>query len=77
LWVRLLIKHRVRAAYIPRVLARMTLGGQSNKRLRNVVRGGMDKLGAWRVNKPGPGFIAVPLTFAWKIPQFIQFGRPR
>lgn len=77
MWVRLLVRHKVRAAYVPRVLARMTLGGQSNKALRNIARGFMDKARAWKLNSPGPGFVAVPLTFAWKLPQFILPGRRR
>jgi len=67
LWLRLLLVHRLTAAYIPRVLVRMTLGGNSNRSIRNIIRGNTDKLRAWcQVGRP-LGLAAPFLNVAWKM----------
>ena len=52
--LRLLVKHRIRAAYIPRVLVHMRTGGSSNATLGARIRANRMDRQAWRVNKLQP-----------------------
>ena len=70
LMLRFLLKHRIKAAYIPKVLTKMRSGGVSNASIASRLKANhFDKM-AWRVNGlthlPGTT-IAKPLR---KIPQF-------
>lgn len=56
LMLRLLLKHQIKSAYIPKVLVHMRVGGASNISLKNrIAANQMDKM-AWNVNglKPYP-----------------------
>jgi len=54
--LRLLLKERITAAYIPEVLVRMRVGGASNASLRNRLKANRMDRRAWEVNglKPYP-----------------------
>lgn len=52
--LRLLVKHRIRAAYIPRVLVHMRTGGSSNATLEARIRANRMDRQAWRVNELQP-----------------------
>jgi glycosyltransferase len=74
LMLRMLLKHGVRAAYVPRVLVHMRAGGASNRSLgARLAANRMDRA-AWRVNglRPAPWtLIAKPLRKAgqwWQRP---------
>jgi len=56
LMLRLLLKERITAAYIPEVLVRMRVGGASNASLRNRLKANRMDRRAWEVNglKPYP-----------------------
>ncbi len=74
LMLRLLLKHRVRAAYIPHVLVRMRTGGASNASLLGRLRANRMDRKAWEVNglRPYPFTLAAkPLR---KIGQFLVKG---
>jgi glycosyltransferase len=73
--LRLLVKHRVRVAYIPRVLVHMRSGGASNASLAARLRANRMDRAAWRVNglRPYPWTtLAKPLR---KVGQW--WSRPR
>lgn len=60
--LRLLLRHRVSTAYIPRVLVKMRTGGASNASLASRVRANRMDRRAWRVN----GLRAYPWTLVSK-----------
>ena len=74
LMLRLLFKHRVRTAYIPRALVLMAPGGNSNRSLGNILRANLEVLHAWRTNGLRFGYLVPLLKPARKVPQF--FSRP-
>ncbi len=62
LMLRFLVKHRITTAYIPHVLVKMRMGGQSNASWRNRLRANrMDRL-AWKAN----GLRPYPWTLVMK-----------
>jgi glycosyltransferase involved in cell wall biosynthesis len=72
--VRLFLKERITAAYIPEVLVRMRTGGHTNRSLRNIIRGNLEAYRACRENgvKVSPLFVLQKM--ASRLPQF--FRRP-
>ena len=67
----------LRAAYLPRVLVRMRLGGESNASLRALLRKSSEDYRALRRNEVG-GALALLLKNASKLPQFLdRRGMPR
>jgi len=74
LMLRFLVKHRISSRYLPRVLVRMRVGGESNASLKNRLRANrMDRL-AWKSNdlQPYPWTTLVkPLR---KVGQFLVHG---
>ncbi|TSK06119.1 MAG: glycosyltransferase [Geobacter sp.] len=72
LMLRLLHRHRIPAAYIPEVLVRMRVGGESNATLKNRFRANRMDRRAWEINglKPYPWtFLLKPLR---KVPQWFR-----
>ena len=64
LMLRMLLKHKANAAYIPRVLVHMRNEGMSNASLKNRIKANRFDRQAWRVNeiKPRPWtLVAKPL----------------
>jgi glycosyltransferase involved in cell wall biosynthesis len=61
LMLRMLHKHRVRAAYIPDVLVKMQTGGMSNASWTNRVRANREDRAAWRMNglRPMPWTLVI------------------
>jgi len=76
LTMRLLAVHRVRARYLPEILVRMRMGGTTNRRLGNVVKGNLESYRAARAH----GLKVTPLFFLRKIlsrlPQFVRRPAP-
>lgn len=67
--LRVLLKHRVPVAYIPRVLVRMATGGNSNKSIRNVMRGNREVSRSWELNGLRFGHLvpyAKPFSKLWQ-----------
>jgi len=65
LMLRMLLKHKVSAAYIPQVMVHMRNDGMSNASLKNRIRANHNDRQAWRVNdlKPRPWtLVAKPLN---------------
>lgn len=70
LMLRLLYKHNCSAFYIPEVLVKMRVGGQSNKSLSNRIQANREDKKAWKLNGLNPHlltFIRKPLS---KLKQF-------
>lgn len=73
LMLRILVKHRMRPAYIPHVLVRMRQGGMSNASLRNRLRANREDSLAWKLNGLRPCFFTTLLKPMRKIMQFLRW----
>jgi len=62
LMLRLLEKHKIKSCYIPQILVKMRIGGQSNKSIKNIIKGNIECYRAWKIN----GLKANPLIFFFK-----------
>jgi glycosyltransferase len=60
-----------RAVYLPRVLVKMRVGGESNRSLRNIMRKSAEDLRALRSNGVG-GLGSLALKNASKLLQFVR-----
>ncbi len=70
--LRMLLRHRISCAYIPRVLVRMRTGGASNRSVTNIFRANLEAWRAWSINGlsiPFISFLRKPLS---KISQYIK-----
>jgi glycosyltransferase len=76
-FLRLLLAHNVKLAYIEDILLRMTLGGQSNRSFQNIVLGNLDAFRAWRNNGFRFGFLVPFLKPARKLLQYVHRPRAR
>ena len=70
--LRLFLGERIRTRYIPRVMLRMTLGGNSNRSLRNIATGNMQSFGAWRRFGAAQGLLVPVLKPAQKLLQYLH-----
>ena len=71
LMLRILLKNKARAAYIPEILVRMRAGGQSNATLQNRIHANREDRKAWELNGLKPYFFTLYLKPLRKISQFI------
>lgn len=71
LMLRILLKNKVRAAYIPEILVRMRAGGQSNATFKNRMIANREDRMAWQMNGLKPYFFTLFLKPLRKISQFI------
>ena len=72
LMLRLFEKHKIKTAYVPKVLVKMRLGGESNRALGNIVRGNLNILRAFWKN----GIFVTPFyTIRRLFPKIEQFYR--
>lgn len=62
LMLRLLLKHKLSACYIPEILVKMRVGGASNKNLWRRLKANRNDYRAWKVN----GLKVSPLILLWK-----------
>ena len=70
--LRFLLRHRALTAYIPRVLVRMSTGGNSNRSIGNIARANREVLQSWRMNGLAFGYLAPLLKPASKVFQHVQ-----
>lgn len=75
LMLRMLYKHRVKAAYCPHLLVKMRTGGESNRNIQNRVRGNKEDRKAWEINGLKAPWYTLYLKPLRKIPQY--WLRPR
>jgi glycosyltransferase len=71
LMLRFLEKHNISTYYIPEVLAKMRMGGESNKNIKNIFLKTREDYRAWKINNFNGGLVAVFLKNISKIPQFL------
>jgi glycosyltransferase involved in cell wall biosynthesis len=71
LMLRVLLKHKMKAAYIPEVLVKMRAGGMSNVTLKNRLHANKEDRQAWELNQLKPYFFTIWLKPVRKIFQFI------
>jgi glycosyltransferase len=69
--LRILLKHKMPACYIPEVLVKMRTGGMSNASVRNRLRANREDRQAWRINGLHPYFFTLYLKPLRKITQFL------
>jgi len=72
LMLRLLRKHKIPVAYVNRVLVRMTIGGMSNRSMRNIIKSNVEAYCAWRRNDLPLGYLVPFLKPAQKLFQFVR-----
>ncbi len=72
LMLRLALKHKVRLRYIDNVLVRMSLGGASNRSLKNIARANREVLQAWRSNGLACGYLVPLFKLAQKPIQYLR-----
>ncbi len=70
--LRILLKNKMRACYIPEVLVKMRTGGISNQSLANRFRANREDRRAWRMNDLRPYFFTLYLKPIRKIAQFFK-----
>jgi len=69
--LRILVKHKLKAQYIPEVLVKMRMGGLSNASLLHRVRANREDRLAWKINGLQPYFFTLYMKPIRKISQFI------
>ena len=69
--LRILVKYKMLACYIPEVVVKMRTGGISNASMRNRLRANREDREAWRMNGLHPYFFTLYLKPLRKITQFI------
>jgi len=70
--LRIMEKHKMKAAYIPQVTVKMRTGGISNASLGNRIRANRNDREAWRINGLKPYFFTLYLKPLRKISQFLK-----
>lgn len=71
LMLRMLLKHRLRAAYVPEVLVKMRTGGESNVSLKNRLQANREDVKAWKKNGLEPRFYTRWLKPISKLVQYL------
>lgn len=74
LMLRFLHKHKIRVAYLPKVLVKMRTGGASNASWQQRLRANREDRLAWRLNGLRPYFFTTILKPLRKLNQFIKPG---
>jgi glycosyltransferase len=70
LMLRLCLIHNVKTYYIPNVLVKMRMGGQSNRSLKNRIKANLQDRKAWSINNLSVPFYALILKPLRKIGQY-------
>lgn len=72
LMLRMLHKHKISVAYLPKVITKMRVGGQSNVTLKNRLKANKEDRMAWELNGLEPKFYSLYLKPVRKITQFLK-----
>jgi glycosyltransferase involved in cell wall biosynthesis len=73
--LRVIHKEQIKLAYLPEIIVKMRTGGESNRNIKNRIRGNHEDSEAWKVNGLCPYWFTRYLKPARKIIQYIQ--RPK
>ena len=71
LMLRFLYKHKLKVAYLPRIIVKMRAGGNSNASLKNRIKANREDREAWRLNQLNPYFFTIPLKPIRKLAQYL------
>lgn len=72
LMLRFLHKHEISVSYLPEVITRMRVGGESNVSLKNRIRANKEDRLAWKLNGLKPGPLTLTRKPLSKISQFFK-----
>jgi glycosyltransferase involved in cell wall biosynthesis len=72
LMLRMLHKHNISVAYLPEVITKMRVGGQSNVTLMNRLKANTEDRLAWTINDLKPGPLTLIMKPVRKISQFFK-----
>lgn len=72
LMLRFLEKYKISTHYIPEVLVKMRMGGNSNKNFKNMMIKSFEDYKAWKVNGLRGGVYTILLKNLTKVPQFFK-----
>ncbi len=72
LMLRFIHKHQIRMIYLPRVITKMRLGGQSNMTIMNRIKANLEDRRAWRMNNLQPGPFTLTRKPLSKVLQFLK-----
>lgn len=72
--LRMIHKHEISLAYLPRVITKMRVGGQSNVTVNNRVKANQEDRMAWELNGLKPRFYTLYMKPLRKIGQFLKKG---
>ncbi|MBC8034538.1 MAG: glycosyltransferase [Chitinophagaceae bacterium] len=70
--LRILVRHKYSAAYLPEVLVKMRMGGLSNNSLINRIKANIEDRKAWKLNEMNPYFFTLYLKPLRKTLQFLK-----
>ena len=70
--LRFLERYKVKSCYIPQVLVKMRIGGQSGKSIKNIIKANLECYRAWRVNGLKINPLRILLKPLSKIPQYFK-----
>jgi len=70
--LRFLEKYKISTHYIPEVLVKMRMGGNSNKNFKNMMIKSFEDYKAWKVNGLRGGVYTILLKNLTKVPQFFK-----
>ena len=72
LMLRFLEKYKIRSCYIPQVMVKMRVGGQSNKSIINIIKANIECYKAWKINGLEVDFFRIFLKPLSKIRQYLK-----
>jgi glycosyltransferase involved in cell wall biosynthesis len=72
LMLRMVIKHQIEVNYLPRIITKMRVGGQSNVSLKNRIKANKEDRAAWKINGLKPYFYTLTAKPARKLTQFLK-----
>ena len=72
--LRMLYKHNISVVYLPEVITKMRVGGQSNVTLLNRLKANKEDKLAWSINDLKPGPLTLIMKPVRKISQFFKKG---
>lgn len=72
LMLRFIHRHKIRLAYLPRVITKMRTGGQSNVSFRNRIRANREDRMAWKMNDLKPAWYTLTAKPLSKLFQFLK-----
>lgn len=72
LMLRFIHKHKIKVAYLPKVLVKMRVGGKSNITIANRIKANMEDRRAWTVNNITPTYFTLLIKPLSKLKQFFS-----